>query len=75
MPMTKDQILAEAMALDANDRRALIEDLRQVADEGELTPDQLAELRRRVDAVRRGEAKLLPGDQVMKELHDHLSRR
>ena len=75
MAMTREQVLAEAMALDPKDREALMEDLRQVAADGELTPEQLAELRRRVDAARRGEATFVPGEQVMQELRERLGRR
>lgn len=74
MPMTRDQILAEAMALDPSEREELIEDLRQTVDDGELTPDQLAELRRRIAAVDNGEA-TLPGEQVMNEIRERLGRR
>ena len=75
MPMTKEQILAEAMALDPRVRGELVEDLRQIADDGELSPEQLAELRRRVAAAERGETTFVPGDQVMRELHERLGRR
>lgn len=75
MPMTKEQILAEAKALDPKAREELIEDLRQVVDDDELTPEQRAELRRRVAELQRGEATLVPGDQVMRELREHLGGR
>jgi putative addiction module component (TIGR02574 family) len=73
--MTKEQILAEAKALDPTTREALIEDLRQVADDSELTPAQMAEITRRLQALERGEAKLVPGDQVMRELYDRFGRQ
>lgn len=72
MPMTKEQILAEVMALEPKLREELIEDLRQVADEDELTPELRAELRRRVAEMERGEATLVPGEQVMRELRERL---
>ena len=75
MPMTKQQILAEVMALAPAERGELVEDLRRAVAGSELTDEQLAELRRRVDVLDRGEATLLPGDQVMRELRDDLARR
>lgn len=75
MPMTKEQILAEARALDPKSRVELIEDLRQLTGEDEFTPEQMAEMRRRLEALERGEAKLIPGDQVMRELYERLGRK
>jgi putative addiction module component (TIGR02574 family) len=72
--MTKDQILAEAMTLHPDERAALAEDLRQTVYDDELTPEQRAELRRRITATDRGEA-TIPGDQVMKELRERLGSR
>ncbi len=73
MPMTKQQILAEVMSLDPRERGELVEDLRQAVGGSELSSEQLAELRRRVSAIDRGEATLLDGDQVMRELRDRLA--
>ena len=75
MPLTKEQILAEAMSLDPKQRGELIEDLRQTLDDAELSPEQLAELRRRVGALDRGEATLVPGDQAMREVRERIARR
>lgn len=75
MPMTKDQILAEVAALNPAERAELAEDIRQIAEDDDLSPEQRDELRRRVDALNCGEASLIPGDQVMQELHEQLSRR
>jgi putative addiction module component (TIGR02574 family) len=74
MPMTKAQILAEAKNLGQREREELVEDLRQIIVEEELTAEQRAELRRRAKAMDRGEATLLPGDQVMRELRERLSQ-
>jgi hypothetical protein len=72
--MTKEQILAEAKALQPKVREELIEDLRQIADDG-VTPQQLAEIRRRIEAVDGGEMATHPGEAVMHELHDLLRRQ
>ncbi len=74
MPMTKEQLLNEAKALEPGQRAELIEDLRQIA-EDELTPALRAELRRRVEAIDRGEVTFIPGEQVMREIRERLSRR
>ncbi|QOV90858.1 addiction module protein [Humisphaera borealis] len=71
--MTRNQILLEAQSLSAEDRNALIEDLRQSGED--FTPEQLAEARRRIEAVDRGELGTLPGEQVMQEVLQSLRRR
>jgi putative addiction module component (TIGR02574 family) len=75
MALTKEQLLVEAKALPLKEREELIEELRQVVGDDELTPDQLAEIHRRIEALKRGEATLIPGEQVMRELRDSLNRR
>lgn len=72
--MTREQIFAEAKALDARERQGLIDDLSQITDADELTPEQLAELRRRKEAVDRGEMELLDGEQVMAELRERFKK-
>jgi putative addiction module component (TIGR02574 family) len=74
MPLTREQILEETKSWPPKDREALIDDLRQVVDD-DLTPEQSAEIRRRIDAVDRGEMTTIPGEQVMRELHDWLRQR
>ena len=74
MPMTKEQLLDEARLLDREQRAELIEDLRQITDD-ELTPALRAELRRRVEAIDRGEVTFIPGEQVMREIRERLGRR
>jgi putative addiction module component (TIGR02574 family) len=74
MPMTKEQLLDEAKALDPLQRAELIEDLRQITDD-ELAPELRAELRRRIEAIDRGEVTFIPGEQVMREIRERLSRR
>jgi len=58
--------------MSAQERAALIEDLRRIMDDDELTPEQIAELRRRIEAVDRGEMATIPGEQVMSELFARL---
>lgn len=74
MPLTREQLLIEARHLPSSERQAFIEDLRQLDDDDELSPEQLAELRRRVEAMKRGEMKMIDGEQVMKELLSGLKR-
>lgn len=75
MPLTKNEILAEVAALAPHERAELVEDIRQLADDDELSPAQRDELRRRIDALNRGDVTLIPGDQVMQGLHERLRRR
>jgi putative addiction module component (TIGR02574 family) len=74
MPMTKEQILAESMHLSRKDRDELAEQIRQSVSEGEFTPEDIAEFRRRVEAVERGEMQTFDGEEVMKELFAELTR-
>lgn len=66
--------LEEVKARDASEEpsdsrpRKLLEDLRQSFDADELSPELLAELRRRVDAMDRGEMEMIPSEQVMEDL-------
>lgn len=71
MPMTREQILLEARQLPANERESLIEDLRQTGDE-DFSPEQLAELRKRVEALRRGDTQTISSDQVFREMFSAL---
>ncbi len=66
--MTKDQIINEAMALDPRERDEVAETLWQFASRGELSSDQLTEIRRRMDSLDSGEAVPIPGEEVMREL-------
>ncbi|MEA2710809.1 MAG: hypothetical protein QOF78_3410 [Phycisphaerales bacterium] len=71
--MTKEQIISEAMKLDRIERDEIAQELWQRSG-GDLTPEQLAEIRRRIEALDRGEVELIPGDQVMRELRERFSR-
>lgn len=72
--MTKDQILSAAMALDPRERDEVAESLWQSIMPDELTPAQVAEVRRRIDALDRAEVQPIPGDQVMQELRQRFHR-
>jgi putative addiction module component (TIGR02574 family) len=74
MAMTKEQILHEAMALDPKQRDELAEQIWQSIVPGELSDDQLAELRRRAHAVDSGEMATVDGETVMRELFERLTR-
>lgn len=72
--MTKEQLLAEAKALDPAAREQLIVDLLQIGEVDDLSAEQRAELRRRLEAMDRGETTLIPGDQVMRDVRQRLER-
>jgi putative addiction module component (TIGR02574 family) len=74
MPMTKQQIMAEAMALSADDREALAEDLYQSVELEPLSAQQVEELRRRAEAIDRGEVKLIPVDDALRRLRERTRR-
>lgn len=76
MPMTKDQLLAEAMALDPAEREALAEELLRTidGDQADIDAAWLEECRRRMEAVDRGEIGTVPVDQVMRDLFERLKR-
>jgi putative addiction module component (TIGR02574 family) len=72
--MTRQQLLDEAMALSAEDRERLAEDLWQSLDDStrdEIDAAWTAEIRRRIEAIGQGEP-LLDGEQVMAELRKRL---
>lgn len=76
MPMTKEQILTEAMALDPKEREALAEQLLLTVD-GDRAAIEAAwveECKLRMEAVDRGELPVVPGDQAMRELRDRLRK-
>jgi putative addiction module component (TIGR02574 family) len=72
MPMTKDQILSEAMALEPGERDDVAEALWQCVTPGEFTPAQLTEVRRRMAVLDSGEDLPIPGEQVMQELRQRI---
>lgn len=74
MPMTKEQILTEAMTLDPQERDEVAEALWQCIVPGEFTSGQVAEIRRRVDDLDSGRVQSIPGEQVMHELRQRFQR-
>ncbi len=75
MALTREVILAAVKAMTPAERYDLIEDIRQILDDDELTAEQRAEIRRRVDQIDRGEVKSVPVDDVVAELRDQLRRK
>lgn len=75
MPLTREQLLTEARQLPSSERQEFIEDLRRLDDDVELSAEQLAELRRRMAEVKSGQAILIEGDQVMREVREELGYR
>jgi putative addiction module component (TIGR02574 family) len=76
MNLSRDDILAAAKKMTPAERYDLIEDIRQTLDdEHDLTPEQMAEIRRRVEASDRGEGELIPVDEAIAELRDKLRKR
>ena len=70
MPMTVDQLVAEALNLPTEARAELTERLAISMDAGELTRiDQLwaTESRRRLDEILQGKVETIPGDEVFAE--------
>jgi putative addiction module component (TIGR02574 family) len=72
--MTKEQLLAEAMALDPKDRDELAEAIHQSVELEPLTDEQRNELLRRAKAIDDGKAELIPADEVLRRLRER-SRR
>lgn len=75
MRVTRKQILAAAKAMTPAQRYDLIEDIRQILDDNELSPEQAAVLRRRLKSLDEGKMKTIPGEQVVAELREELRRR
>jgi putative addiction module component (TIGR02574 family) len=81
IPVTAEakKIFEQALALPAPQRAELIDALAEsiVSDEDEdedLGPDWQAEIARRIEAVERGESRLIPGDEVEARLRATLGR-
>ena len=60
------KILEQALALPSEERAALLEVLGESLEQGDdlLAPEWRDEIKCRIDAVERGESKLIPGDEV-----------
>lgn len=65
----------EALALPAEDRAALVDALSASLEPVELTNEWRIEIQRRIDAIERGEAELVPWDEVRARLRARLGAR
>jgi putative addiction module component (TIGR02574 family) len=75
MPMTREQLFAEAMSLDAQERGALAEQLLMSLDtDPGIESAWVQECRQRIEAVDRGELATVPGEEVMRKLRARLKR-
>ncbi len=76
MTSTAKKILDEALALPEEDREALVEALSDSLERPrhELSDEWKAEIARRIEAVERGESKLIEGDEVDVRLREVLQR-
>jgi putative addiction module component (TIGR02574 family) len=62
------KILDEALALPAEERAALVAALNESLEPVALAAEWQAEVRRRIEAIERGEARLVPWDEVRDRL-------
>lgn len=72
------KIFEHALALPEKERAALIDALADSivgGDDDELSPEWKAEIARRIEAVERGESRLIPGDEVEARLRAKLGRQ
>jgi putative addiction module component (TIGR02574 family) len=60
------KILEDALALSEEQRATLVAALNESLEttEDDLTPEWKAEIARRIEAVERGDSRLIPGDEV-----------
>ncbi len=78
--MTREasEVLARAMQLSARERGFLIDQLIESLDEGADEPGAeeawAHEIKRRVDEIRSGKVKMIPGEEVERELAARLRR-
>ena len=66
MTSATKKILEDALALSEEQRATLVAALNESLEtsEGDLTPAWKAEIARRIEAVERGDSRLIPGDEV-----------
>lgn len=77
MPLTIDQITAEAMHLPLSSRAELAEKLvgsLDFSDDGDIQQAWASEAIRRRDDVRSGKVKTIPGEEVLAEVRQMLER-
>jgi putative addiction module component (TIGR02574 family) len=71
------KIFEQALALPEPERAALIDALADSivgADDDDLSPEWKAEIARRIEAVERGDSRLIPGDEVEARIRETLGR-
>ncbi len=70
--ITREEVLAKAMQLSSDERGRLIDELRESLDDEPAEPGVeeawAEEIKRRVDDIRSGRAKMIPGEDVLREL-------
>lgn len=76
MTSAAKKLLEEALALPSEDRAKLVDALADSLDAAEagLSPAWKIEIERHVDAIERGESRLIPGDEVDARLQATLGR-
>ncbi len=76
MTSAAKKLLEEALALPSEDREKLVEALADSLEPSEidLSPAWKTEIERRVEAIERGESRLIPGDEVDARLRAVLDR-
>ena len=76
MIATLDSLFAEALALPDDTRLQLVERLiPTIQSEPSLEEEQIQEVHRRMDDVRSGRVKTIPGEQVFREIEQSLASR
>ena len=70
------KIFEQALALPEPERAALIDALADsiVGADDDLSPEWKAEIARRIEAVERGDSRLIPGDEVEARIRETLGR-
>lgn len=75
MSISREAILESAKAMTPAERYDLIEDIRQILDDDEFSPEQIAELRKRAEAADRNGEIGHPVEEVIADLRDKLRKR
>jgi putative addiction module component (TIGR02574 family) len=71
-----DTLFAEALALPDDSRLQLVERLiPTIQSEPSLEAEQVQEVQRRMEQVRSGQVKTIPGEQVFREIEQSLAAR
>lgn len=71
------KLFEQALALPERERVALIDALADSivsGDDDDLGPEWKAEIARRIEAIERGESRLIPGDEVEARIRETLGR-